>query len=78
MADYYIDIVNENSEVTRKELKSKKLEKGSCGDPHHRFARIYCDACRHEFLIAYSCKPRPPARPQSRQKFLKRSGASSV
>ena len=28
MADYYIDIVNENDEVTGKELKSKKLEKG--------------------------------------------------
>jgi hypothetical protein len=29
-----------------------------CGDPHHGFARIYCDACRHEFLLAYSCKTR--------------------
>lgn len=28
MADYYIDIVNEKDEVTGKELKSKKLEKG--------------------------------------------------
>ena len=27
MADYYIDIVNENDEVVGKELKSKKLEK---------------------------------------------------
>jgi hypothetical protein len=50
----------------------------ACGDPHHGFARIYCDACRHEFLIAYSCKTRHPARPQSRQKFLNRSGASSM
>jgi hypothetical protein len=50
----------------------------ACGDPRHGFARIYCDACRHEFLLAYSCKTRHPARPQSRQKFLKRSGASSV
>ena len=29
-----------------------------CGDPHHGFARIYCDACRHDYLLAYSCKPR--------------------
>jgi hypothetical protein len=24
----------------------------------HGFARIYCDACRREFLIAYSCRTR--------------------
>ena len=28
------------------------------GDPHQGFARIYCDACGHEFLLAYSCKTR--------------------
>jgi len=27
-----------------------------CGDPHHGFARIYCDACGHDYLLAYSCK----------------------
>jgi len=26
-----------------------------CGDPHHGFARIYCDACGHDTLLAYSC-----------------------
>jgi len=30
----------------------------ACGDPHQGFARIYCDACRHEFLLAFSCKNR--------------------
>jgi len=25
----------------------------TCGDPREGFARIYCDACRHEFLLAY-------------------------
>ena len=30
----------------------------ACGDPHEGFARIYCDTCRHEFLLAYSCKTR--------------------
>ena len=29
-----------------------------CGDPHHGFARIYCDACAHDYLLAYSCKTR--------------------
>ena len=29
-----------------------------CGDPHHGFARIYCEACGHDFLLAYSCKTR--------------------
>lgn len=28
MSDYYLDVVNEKDEVTGKELKSKKLEKG--------------------------------------------------
>jgi hypothetical protein len=29
-----------------------------CGDPHYGFARIYCDACGHDDLLAYSCKRR--------------------
>ncbi len=29
-----------------------------CGDPHYGFARVYCDACRHDYLLAYSCKTR--------------------
>jgi hypothetical protein len=29
-----------------------------CGDPHHGFARIYCDACGHDILLAFSCKTR--------------------
>ena len=30
----------------------------ACGDPHEGFARIWCDPCRHEFLLAYACKTR--------------------
>ena len=26
-----------------------------CGDPHHGFARIYCDACGYDYLLAFSC-----------------------
>jgi hypothetical protein len=29
-----------------------------CGDLHHGFTRIYCDRCRHDYLLAYSCKTR--------------------
>jgi Transposase zinc-binding domain len=29
-----------------------------CGDPHHGFARIYCDACGHDWMLAFSCKTR--------------------
>ncbi|HEY5636504.1 MAG TPA: transposase [Burkholderiales bacterium] len=29
-----------------------------CGDPHHGFARIYCDRCRHTCILAFSCKAR--------------------
>jgi hypothetical protein len=30
----------------------------ACGDPHQGFARIYCDACGHDYLLAFSCKAR--------------------
>ncbi|MFM9971291.1 MAG: transposase zinc-binding domain-containing protein [Burkholderiales bacterium] len=29
-----------------------------CGDPHHGFARVYCPQCRHDYLLAFSCKAR--------------------
>ena len=29
-----------------------------CGILAHGFARAYCDECKHDFLIAYSCKGR--------------------
>jgi Zn ribbon nucleic-acid-binding protein len=29
----------------------------SC-DPHHGFARIFCPECRHDYLLAFSCKAR--------------------
>jgi hypothetical protein len=27
-----------------------------CGDLHFGFARVRCQACGHEYLLAYSCK----------------------
>lgn len=30
----------------------------ACGDLHKGFARIYCDQCGHDYLLAYSCKTR--------------------
>ena len=29
-----------------------------CGDPQHGFARVYCPNCRHDYLLAFSCKAR--------------------
>ncbi len=40
--------------VTNKERVIERFIE--CGDPHHGFARIYCDACGHDYLLAYSCK----------------------
>ena len=34
----------------------------ACGDPHQGFARIYCDACGHDYLPAFSCKTRNAVR----------------
>ncbi|MGH8196279.1 MAG: transposase zinc-binding domain-containing protein [Woeseiaceae bacterium] len=30
----------------------------ACGDLHHGFARLYCDQCGRDHLLAYSCKTR--------------------
>ena len=29
-----------------------------CGDPHFGFARVKCEECNHEYLLAFSCKCR--------------------
>ncbi|MGI6299801.1 MAG: transposase zinc-binding domain-containing protein [Verrucomicrobiota bacterium] len=29
-----------------------------CGDLEHGFARVRCDDCKHEYLLAFSCKGR--------------------
>lgn len=29
-----------------------------CGILAHVFARVYCTACKHDFLVAFSCKGR--------------------
>ena len=43
----------------RREIEGQVIERFvACGDPREGFARIYCDACRHEYLLAYSCKTR--------------------
>jgi hypothetical protein len=35
-------------------VESQVLERFmACGDPHHGLARIYCDRCRHDYLLAY-------------------------
>jgi hypothetical protein len=30
----------------------------ACGVLEHGFARIRCDACTHEYLLAFSCRCR--------------------
>ncbi|MGI8842565.1 MAG: transposase zinc-binding domain-containing protein [Gemmatimonadaceae bacterium] len=30
----------------------------ACGVLEHGFARVHCDACAHEYLLAFSCKAR--------------------
>jgi hypothetical protein len=29
-----------------------------CGDPHHGFARVKCQDCKHEYILPFSCKRR--------------------
>ena len=43
----------------RRAVEQQALERVlACGDPHYGFARIYCNACGHDYLLAYSCKTR--------------------
>jgi len=42
----------------RSHLRAVMLGFLQCGDLHAGFARIRCNACGHEFLLAYSCKLR--------------------
>lgn len=40
-------------------LEARVIERFlECGDPHYGFARIYCPGCRHDYLLAFSCKAR--------------------
>ena len=44
---------------SRRALESQVIGRFiECGDPHYGFARVYCDACGHDYLLAYSCKTR--------------------
>jgi transposase-like zinc-binding protein len=43
----------------RRAVEQRVMERFiACGDPHHGFARIYCDSCGHDYLLAFSCKTR--------------------
>jgi hypothetical protein len=34
------------------------MPRRDCGDLHFGFARVKCEDCGHEFLLAFSCKRR--------------------
>ena len=44
-----------------------------CGDLHFGFARVKCEDCGHEYLLAYSCKRRHFC-PSCHQKRVAESG----
>jgi len=44
--------------VLRKEVKSNLESYLNCGLLDHGAARVYCDGCRHSYLVAFSCKGR--------------------
>jgi hypothetical protein len=47
------------AERIRRKVEEQALERFlDCGDLHKGFARIYCDECRHDYLLAFSCKTR--------------------
>ncbi|MGH8674604.1 MAG: transposase zinc-binding domain-containing protein [Burkholderiales bacterium] len=53
----------------RRAVEAQVIERFiECGDPHHGFARIYCDACGHDYVLSFSCKSRYfcPSRHQKR------------
>ncbi len=47
------------AELVRRPVEAEVLERFlACGDLHKGFARIYCDQCGRDYLLAYSCKTR--------------------
>lgn len=43
----------------RRPVEAQVLERfRDCGDLHKGFARIHCDDCGHDYLLAFSCKTR--------------------
>lgn len=52
--DRFADTYGDWSPVVR-EVADKFL---ACGVLDHGFARLRCDACAHEYLLAFSCKAR--------------------
>jgi len=40
-----------------------------CGDPHHGFARVYCDVCWHDYLLAFMLLTRGPTDPRATVEF---------
>jgi hypothetical protein len=45
--------------LSHRPVETQVLERFiACGDLHHGFARVYCDQCGHDYLLAYSCKTR--------------------
>lgn len=47
------------SGVVHRRVEEQVLDRFiDCGDLHKGFARIYCDDCGHDYLLAFSCKTR--------------------
>jgi hypothetical protein len=45
--------------LVQRPVEAEVLERFlACGDLHKGFARIYCDECGRDYLLAYSCKTR--------------------
>jgi hypothetical protein len=42
-----------SASAARRAIEQRVIERFfECSDPHHGFARIYCDACGHDYLLA--------------------------
>ncbi len=54
---HYEEVVG--SGVVHRRVEEQALSRFiDCGDLHKGFARIYCDDCGHDYLLAFSCKRR--------------------
>ncbi len=57
----------EQADAFRRCIEKQVLERFvACGDLHRGVARIHCDGCGHDYLLAYSCKTRVFARAATR------------
>ena len=73
----YVTDVIRRCLASSSESPTEPTPRRDCGDLHFGFARVKCEDCGHEYLLAFSCKRRhfcpschPPALPNFEMNWI--------